>query len=102
MREESQAGDVEERDMKEAAKGEGGEEGDVGEVPGGVARQVEGGEDDGGAGHSDQVQTKHGQLAVKSPHITGASSALSSISPPGVRLQVAGRGEQQEEDGHDD
>ena len=101
MREEREAGEVEQRDVKEAAQGEGGEEGDVGEVPGGVARQVEGGEDDGGAGHSDQVQAKHGQLALKSPHITGARAPLSS-RPPGVGLQVPGGGQQEEEDGQDD
>ena len=70
MREESEGVDVEQRDVEEAASREGGEEGDVGEVPGGVASEVEGGEDDGGAGHSDQVEAKHRQLAVKSPHIT--------------------------------
>ena len=101
MREEAEGVDVEHRDVEEAAHREGGEDGDVGEVPGRVPSQVEGGEDDGGAGHSDQVEAKHRQLAVKSPHIAGAKTGLSP-RPPVVSLQVPGLGQEEEEDGHDD
>ena len=69
VREEGEGGEVEQRDMEEAAQREGGQDGDVGEVPGGVAGEVEGGEEGGGAGHSHQVEAEHRQLAVKSPHV---------------------------------
>ena len=79
---------------------EGSEDSDVGEVPGRVPSQVEGGEDDGGAGNSDQVEAKHRQLAVKSPHIAGAKTGLSP-RPPVVSLQVPGLGQEEEEDVHE-